>query len=227
MSSWDPPKLETPGTRVRVLGQIHCLHSENGAIILTLADGYGSLRCILMGHLANVYDALTLTLGTIISIHSEMCSVPPEQHAPNDCELRADFFTIIGRSVGDEEAITAGIESLRTSLDLQTYETAYEHPHPKKLNKTPFVSFVHNTRISKAITGRASSTPPNRLEHCPAIQEERGRTGSRSPNRPSRIPKAIIGHASSTPPYQLDHSIAMPEERGRKRSRSPNPAWRP
>ena len=70
------PESETPGTCVRVLGEINCLLSENGAIVMTLGDGYSFLQCILMGHLATAYGALTLTLGTSIALHGEMRLVP-------------------------------------------------------------------------------------------------------------------------------------------------------
>ncbi|KAH8696087.1 putative cytoplasmic asparaginyl-tRNA synthetase [Talaromyces proteolyticus] len=100
------PESGEPGTRVRVLGRIHRLRSQKDVIFITLSDGYGLLQCVLTGDLVKTYDALTLTLETSIAIHGEMCAVPPKQHAPNDRELHADFYTVIGKAAGDKETIT-------------------------------------------------------------------------------------------------------------------------
>ncbi|KAL4896249.1 hypothetical protein BDV59DRAFT_172439 [Aspergillus ambiguus] len=100
------PQSETPGTRVRVLGRIHRLRAQKDVIFITLADGYGYMQCILTGTLAKTYDAMTLTIASSLAIHGEMRAVPPGQHAPNNRELHADFFTVIGRAAGDKEAIT-------------------------------------------------------------------------------------------------------------------------
>lgn len=117
------PESESPGTRVRVLGRVHRLRSQKGVIFLTLADGYGYLQCVLTGDLVKSYDALTLTLETSMAIHGEMRAVPPKQHAPNDRELHADFFTVIGRAAGDKEAITT-----RVAPDADP-QTLYDNRH--------------------------------------------------------------------------------------------------
>jgi asparaginyl-tRNA synthetase len=49
---------------------------------------------------------MTMTLETSIAVHGEMWEVPPKQHAPDDRELHADYFEVIGRAAGDKEAIT-------------------------------------------------------------------------------------------------------------------------
>lgn len=117
------PESETPGTRVRVLGRVHRLRAQKGVIFLTLADGYGYLQCVLTGDLVKTYDAMTLTLETSMSIHGEMKAVPPKQHAPNNRELHADFFTVIGRAAGDKEAITT-----RVAPDADP-QTLYDNRH--------------------------------------------------------------------------------------------------
>lgn len=58
-----------------------------------------------------------------MSIHGEMKAVPPKQHAPNDRELHADFFTVIGRAAGDKEAITT-----RVAPDADP-QTLYDNRH--------------------------------------------------------------------------------------------------
>ncbi|KAE8376096.1 hypothetical protein BDV26DRAFT_266388 [Aspergillus bertholletiae] len=117
------PESEGPGTRVRVLGRVHRLRTQKDFVFLTLTDGYGYLQCILTGDLVKTYDIMTLTIGTSMSIHGEMRAVPPKQHAPNDRELHADFFTIIGRAAGDKEAITT-----RVAPDADP-QTLYDNRH--------------------------------------------------------------------------------------------------
>jgi asparaginyl-tRNA synthetase len=100
---------DTPGTRVRVLGRAYRLRTQKDMIFVTLADGHGFLQCVFTGILVRTYDAMTLTLETSIAIHGEMRAVPPGQHAPDDRELHADFYQVIGRVAGDKEAITTRV----------------------------------------------------------------------------------------------------------------------
>lgn len=100
---------DAPGTRVRVLGRVHRLRQQKDVIFLTLTDGYGQLQCVFTGDLIRTYAALTLTLETSLSIHGEMRAVPPQQSAPLDRELHADFFSIIGVAAGGKEAITTRV----------------------------------------------------------------------------------------------------------------------
>ncbi|KAL1986317.1 hypothetical protein VTN96DRAFT_6549 [Rasamsonia emersonii] len=117
------PDSDTPGTRVRVLGRVHRLRSQKDVIFITLYDGYGYLQCVLTGDLVKTYDAMTLTLETSMAIHGEMRAVPPKHHAPDDRELHADYFTIIGRAAGDKEAITT-----RVAPDADP-QTLYDNRH--------------------------------------------------------------------------------------------------
>ncbi|KAI4161096.1 MAG: hypothetical protein LQ342_005133 [Letrouitia transgressa] len=97
------------GTRVRVTGRIHRLRPQKDVIFLTLQDGYGFLQCVLTGQLTKTYDAITLTLETSMEIYGEMWEVPPKQHAPDDRELHADYFEVIGKAAGDKEAISTRV----------------------------------------------------------------------------------------------------------------------
>ena len=105
-SKKDVDYSEGRGTRVRVTGRVHRLRSQKDVIFLTLQDGYGFLQCVLTGDLVKTYDALTMTLETALEVWGEMWEVPPKQHAPDDRELHADYYEIIGRAAGDKEAIT-------------------------------------------------------------------------------------------------------------------------
>ena len=97
------------GSRVRVYGRIHRLRAQKDVIFITLQDGYGYLQCVLTGKLVQTYDAMTLTLETSMQIYGEMWEVPPKQHAPDDRELHADYFEVIGKAAGDKDAITTRV----------------------------------------------------------------------------------------------------------------------
>lgn len=117
------PESDTPGTRVRVLGRVHRMRAQKDVVFLTLGDGYGYLQCVLTGDLVKTYDIMTLTLETSMAIHGEMRAVPPKQHAPNNRELHADFFTVIGKAAGDKDAITT-----RVAPDADP-QTLYDNRH--------------------------------------------------------------------------------------------------
>lgn len=126
----DPAKValgggetDSKGTRVRVLGRVHHLRSQKDIIFISLADGYGYLQCVFTGDLCKTYDAMTLTLETSLEIRGEMRAVPPKQHAPDNRELHADHFVVIGRAAGDKEAITN-----RVSHDAEAH-TLYDNRH--------------------------------------------------------------------------------------------------
>ena len=97
---------EGRGSRVRVTGRVHRFRTQKDVIFITLQDGYGFLQCVLTGDLTKTYDALTLTQETSMEIYGEMWEVPPGQHAPDDRELHADYYEIIGKAAGEKEAIT-------------------------------------------------------------------------------------------------------------------------
>lgn len=92
--------------RVQVVGRVHRFRMQKDVMFLVLQDGYGFLQCVLTGDLTKTYDAMTLTQETSMEIYGEMWEVPPKQHAPDDRELHADYYEIIGKAAGDKEAIT-------------------------------------------------------------------------------------------------------------------------
>ncbi|KAI9883948.1 MAG: hypothetical protein M1823_004258 [Watsoniomyces obsoletus] len=93
------------GTRVKVMGWVHRLRIQKEVIFITLQDGtFSTLQCILSGDLAKTYDALTLARQTSLVVYGEMWEVPPKQHAPDNRELHADYFKVIGRAPSDRDA---------------------------------------------------------------------------------------------------------------------------
>ncbi|KAL8944213.1 MAG: hypothetical protein Q9211_000682 [Gyalolechia sp. 1 TL-2023] len=122
-SEEDVDSSEGRGSRVRVTGRVHRLRTQKDVIFLTLQDGYGLLQCVLTGDLTKTYDAMTMTLETSLEVYGEMWEVPPKQHAPDDRELHADYYTVIGKAAGDKEAITT-----RVSPDADP-QTLYDNRH--------------------------------------------------------------------------------------------------
>jgi len=93
------------GTRVLVRGRVFRLRFQKDVIFITLYDGYGYLQCVLTPPITNTFAAMTLTQESAVAIWGEMWEVPPGQHAPDDRELHADYFEVIGKAPGDKEAI--------------------------------------------------------------------------------------------------------------------------
>ncbi|MCJ1258739.1 hypothetical protein MMC24_006572 [Lignoscripta atroalba] len=108
-SKQDVDYSEGRGSRVRVTGRIHRLRAQKDVIFVTLQDGYGLLQCVFTGQLVKTYDAMTFTQETSIDVYGEMWEVPPGQHAPDNRELHADYFEVIGKAAGDKDAITSRV----------------------------------------------------------------------------------------------------------------------
>ncbi|KAA8902485.1 hypothetical protein FN846DRAFT_986906 [Sphaerosporella brunnea] len=92
--------------RVAISGWVHRLRQQKSMIFITLRDGTGLLQCILADKLTETYDALTMTLETSITLHGEIKELPAGAHAPGGHELIVDYYTVIGRAPGGDEAIT-------------------------------------------------------------------------------------------------------------------------
>lgn len=110
------------GTRVRVEGRVHRLRQQSHVLFITLRDRNHYLQCVLTGDLAKTYDAITLTRETSMVIYGEMWEVPPGAHAPDNRELHADYFEIISKAAGGDDAITNRVQEKgdpQTLLDLR------------------------------------------------------------------------------------------------------------
>ncbi len=110
------------GTRVRVFGRVHRERKQSQVLFITLRDGHGYMQCVLTGNLAKTYDAVTLTRETSMMITGEMWEVPAGKNAPNNRELHADYYEIIGKAPGGEDAITNRVQEKgdpQTLLDMR------------------------------------------------------------------------------------------------------------
>lgn len=152
---------EGRGSRVRVTGRVHRLRSQKEVIFVTLRDGYGFLQCVLTGDLVRTYDAMTLTLETSMEIFGEMWEVPPKQHAPDDRELHADYFEIIGKAVGDKEAITT-----RVAPDSDP-QTLYDNRHLVLRGETSSSVLKVRAALLRAFRQTYEEMSPSCLEVTP------------------------------------------------------------
>lgn len=98
------------GTRVRVGGRVHRERKQKGVTFVTLRDGYGFLQCVFTGRLAQTFDILTITRETSMYVTGEMWEVPPGAQAPDNRELHVDYFQILGKAPGGDEAITNKVQ---------------------------------------------------------------------------------------------------------------------
>lgn len=94
------------GKRIRVSGWVHRLRVQKQLVFITLRDGTGYLQCILAEGLTKTYDAMTLTVESTITIYGVISPVPEGSHAPDGHELHADYFKVVGKAPGGDEAIT-------------------------------------------------------------------------------------------------------------------------
>ena len=99
------------GTRVKIFGRVHRERKQKEVLFLTMRDGHGYMQCVLTGPLAKTYDAVTLTRETSMMITGELWEVMAGAHAPNDRELHADYFEILGKAPGGDDAITNKVQA--------------------------------------------------------------------------------------------------------------------
>lgn len=92
--------------RVRVQGRVQRVAKQGGLIFVTLRRGVDQMQCLLSGDLSKTYDALTLTRETAMEITGELFEVPAGLRAPLNRELHADYFRIIARAPGGDDAFT-------------------------------------------------------------------------------------------------------------------------
>ncbi|GAA6003770.1 hypothetical protein JCM10207_003590 [Rhodosporidiobolus poonsookiae] len=96
--------VEQRGKRVRVFGWVHRLRQQGGMTFVILRDGTGYLQCVLAGRLSQTYDALTLTLESTVQITGVINQLPEGKTAPDNHELSADWFAVVGKAPGGDEA---------------------------------------------------------------------------------------------------------------------------
>ncbi|KAJ4308939.1 hypothetical protein N0V84_011795 [Fusarium piperis] len=117
--------------RVSVQGRVQRVAKQGGLIFVTLRRGLNQMQCLLSGDLSKTYDALTLMRETSMEIIGELWEVPAGAHAPLDRELRADYFNIIARAPGGDDAFTNQVPldgDTQTLLNMRHLTLRHEKP---------------------------------------------------------------------------------------------------
>ena len=117
--------------RVRVQGRVQRVAKQGGLVFVTLRRGLNLMQCLLSGKLAKTYDALTLARETSMEVFGEIWEVPAGAHAPLDRELHADFFRIIAKAPGGDDAFVNRVPDdadLTTLLNLRHLALRQEKP---------------------------------------------------------------------------------------------------
>ncbi|KAI9484644.1 hypothetical protein BDB00DRAFT_878611 [Zychaea mexicana] len=97
--------VESRGKRVKVSGWVHRLRVQGkDMMFVILRDGSGYLQCVLTGKQCHTYDAITLTVESTITVHGVINALPEGKTAPDNHELVVDYWYVVGKAPGGDEA---------------------------------------------------------------------------------------------------------------------------
>lgn len=97
--------VELRGKRVRVSGWVHRMRTQGKDMrFIVLRDGTGYLQCVMTGQQCHTYDALTLTMESTITVYGIIKELPAGKTAPNNHELVVDFWELIHKAPGGDDA---------------------------------------------------------------------------------------------------------------------------
>ncbi|KAI3630320.1 hypothetical protein MIR68_011755 [Amoeboaphelidium protococcarum] len=105
--------------RVKVYGWVH-RHRTQGKdlMFLVLRDGTGYLQCVMNGVLCHTYDALTLSQESTVAVHGLIKKVPEGKNAPGNQELVADYWEVVHKAPGGDDAFTNQISESTQAGDI-------------------------------------------------------------------------------------------------------------
>ncbi|KAG2202214.1 hypothetical protein INT47_002133 [Mucor saturninus] len=98
---------ENRSKRVKVSGWVHRLRVQGkDMMFIILRDGSGYLQCVLTGKLCHNYDAITLSIESTVTIWGVINELPEGKTAPGNHELVADYWEIVGKAPGGDDAFS-------------------------------------------------------------------------------------------------------------------------
>ena len=95
--------------RIKVSGWVHRLRAQKGLTFIILRDGTGYLQIVLSGKLTETFDALTLAVESTVEVVGTLKEVPKGQKAPGDHELVGDYWKVLGKAPGGDEAFMSRV----------------------------------------------------------------------------------------------------------------------
>ena len=141
--------------RVTVQGRVQRVAKQGGLVFVMLRRGLDLMQCLLSGELTKTYDILTLARETSMEITGELWEVPAGLHAPLNRELHADYFRIIAKAPGGEEAFTNVAPEdgdASAQLDHRHLTLRHEKPATVMLVRDVLESAFHQSFRELAIT---------------------------------------------------------------------------
>lgn len=76
-----------------------------------------------MSRQSQTYDALTLTLESSIQITGTISALPEGKTAPDNHELAVDYWSVVGKAPGGEEAFLNKVSKVSWSFLPVSFET--------------------------------------------------------------------------------------------------------
>jgi asparaginyl-tRNA synthetase len=117
--------------RIRVQGRVYRVAKQGGLTFVTLRRGLDLIQILFAGNLAKTYDILTLARETSLEVSGELFEVPAGAHAPLNRELHADYFRIIAKAPGGDDAFVNRVPEnaeLGSLLDLRYLDLRNDKP---------------------------------------------------------------------------------------------------
>ncbi|ORX97668.1 asparaginyl-tRNA synthetase [Basidiobolus meristosporus CBS 931.73] len=97
--------VQSRGKRVQVSGWVHRMRTQGKDMrFIILRDGTGYLQVVMTGRLCHTFDALTLTMESTVTVYGVINELPEGKTAPDHHELVADYWEVIHKAPGGEEA---------------------------------------------------------------------------------------------------------------------------